>query len=115
MCMIIIFKLLFSKPLGQSRPNFIWGPLGKRECKICENGLTHMTKMAAMLIYGKTFSRIQSPMFLKHGIPHKRLSSTKFDLDLFTSKVRFGCLYFRMGKLLESHLMGKHCNREKDV
>ena len=29
-------------------------------------------------------------------------SSTKFDLDLFTSKVRFGCLYIIMGKLLES-------------
>ena len=45
----------------------------------------------------------------------KDSSSTKFDLDLFTSKVRFGCLYIRMEKLLESHLMGKHCNREKDV
>ena len=54
MCMIIIFKLLFPKPLGQSRPNFIWSPLGKRECKFCENGLTHMTKMAAMPIYGKS-------------------------------------------------------------
>ena len=42
-------------------------------------------------------------------------SSTKVDLDLFTGKVRFGCLYIRMGKLLESHLMGKDCNREKDV
>ena len=72
MCMIIIFKLLFSKPLGQSRPNFIWSPLGKRECKFCENGLTHMTKMAAMPIHGEIFSRIQSLMFLKHGIPHKR-------------------------------------------
>ena len=42
-------------------------------------------------------------------------SSTEFDLDLpvFTSKVKFGCLYIRMGKLLESHLMGKYCNREK--
>ena len=42
-------------------------------------------------------------------------SSTEFDLDLFTCKVRFGCLYIRMGKLLQCHLMGKYCNREKYV
>ena len=82
----------FLETLGQSRPNFIWSPLEKRECKFCENGLTHMNKMAAMPIYGKIFCRIQSPVFLKQV--------SKFDLDLFTSKVRFGCLYIRMGKLL---------------
>ena len=53
MCMIIIFKQLFSKPLGQSRPNFMWSPLGKRKCKFCLNGLTYMIKMAAMPIYDK--------------------------------------------------------------
>ena len=35
MCMQIIFKQLFSKLLGLSKPNFMWSPLGKRECKFC--------------------------------------------------------------------------------
>ena len=39
------------KPLGQSKPN--WSLLGKIEHKFCENGLDHMTKMAAMPIYGQ--------------------------------------------------------------
>ena len=34
-CMIIFFKQVFSKPLGQSRPNLLWSPLGKRERKFC--------------------------------------------------------------------------------
>ena len=43
------------------------GPLGKKNCS---NGLGHMTKMAAMPIYGKNlkkifFSRTTGPMTLK--------------------------------------------------
>ena len=34
-CMIIFFKQVFSKPLGQSRPNLLWSPLGKREREFC--------------------------------------------------------------------------------
>ena len=48
------FQKSFSlKPLGQSRPNFMWSLLGKRDPKVCKNGLGHMTKLAAMPIYGK--------------------------------------------------------------
>ena len=51
----------------------------KRECKFCENGLGHMTKVAAMPIYDKVFCRAQSPVILKHGICRIRdSSSTKF-------------------------------------
>ena len=37
------------KPLGQLNSNFIWRLLRK----VCSNGPGHMTKMAAMPIYGK--------------------------------------------------------------
>ena len=90
----------------------MWSPLGKRERKFCENGLTHMSKMADMPIYGKIFCRIQSPMILKMSCHIRDSSSTKFDLNLFTGKVTFSFLYIRMGKLLESHLMDKHCTRD---
>ena len=39
------------KQLGQSKPNFMWSLLGKADTKANING--HMTKMAAMPIYGK--------------------------------------------------------------
>ena len=40
-------------------PNFIWSLLGKGEQKfIYVNGLGHMTKIAAMPIYGKTFNNL---------------------------------------------------------
>ena len=80
MCMIIIFKQLFSKLLGQSRPNFMWSPLGKRERKFCEKcSCSHDQDSchAHIYIYGKIFCRAQSPMILKHGMPHKRLKLYK--------------------------------------
>ena len=70
--------------------------LGKRACKFCENGLAHMTMVAAMPIYGKIFFRTQSPRILKMPCCIRDSSSTKFDLDLFTGKVTFICLYIRM-------------------
>ena len=42
------------KPLGQSKPNFIWSILGKGE-KVYINGQGHMTKMAATAINRKNF------------------------------------------------------------
>ena len=35
------------------KPKLYVEPSWKRECKFCEKGLTQMTKMAAMPIYGK--------------------------------------------------------------
>ena len=65
------------KPLGQSKPNFMCCLLGKREPKFCNNGLGHMTKLAAMPIYGNIFGRTQSPMILKHYMSYKRLKLYK--------------------------------------
>ena len=90
----------------------MWSPLGKRERKFCENGLAHMTMVAAMTIYGKIFCRTQSHMILKMPCRIKDSSSSKFDLDLFTCKATFSCLYIRMGKLFERQLMDKHCKRD---
>ena len=101
----------------------MWSLLGQREPKFCENGLGHMTKVAAMpIIYmAKLFCRTQSPMILKHVMSNKRLNLYKVcinddpGLTLTYFKVKFGCLYTRIGKMLESHLMGKPCSRENDV
>ena len=43
--------------------------------KVCINGLGHMTKMAAMPIYGinlskSFFPRPGEPIFMKHGMQH---------------------------------------------
>ena len=58
MCMIIIFKQTFLETARPIKAKPYMEPSWKEECKFCENGLTHMTKMAAMPIYGKIFSRI---------------------------------------------------------
>ena len=49
------------KPLGQSKPNFMWSLLGKGGTKVYINGSGHMTKMAAMPIYGKNLKKSSSP------------------------------------------------------
>ena len=58
--MTIIFKKAFSlKPLGQSKLNFMWSLLGKREHEFCKkNHFRHITKIAAMAIYGKILKHI---------------------------------------------------------
>ena len=50
------------KLLGQSNQNFIWSLLGKGGgAKVYINGLGHMTKMAAMPIYGENLKK-SSPL-----------------------------------------------------
>ena len=48
------------KSLGQSKPNFMWSLLGSLEKKVYIKGTGHLTKMAAMLIYGKNFQKSSS-------------------------------------------------------
>ena len=50
-------------------------PTSDRRTKVCSNGLGHMTKMAAMTIYGKNlkkgfFSETKRPITLKLGMQH---------------------------------------------
>ena len=60
------------KPLGRSKPNFMWSPwVGGT--KFCLRHLGHMTKMAATPIYGQNpskifFSRTGRPIFTKLGM-----------------------------------------------
>ena len=60
------------KPLGRSKPNFMWILLGLGEQYITRH-LGHMTKMAATPIYGKNpskifYSRTSRPIFTKLGM-----------------------------------------------
>ena len=45
------------KLLGRLKPNFIRSLLGKGETKVYSNGPGHLTKMAAMSIYGKNLKK----------------------------------------------------------
>ena len=45
------------KPLGQSKPNFMWSFLGKGGTKVYINRPGRMTKVAAMPIYGKNLKK----------------------------------------------------------
>ena len=46
------------KPLDQSKPNFMWSLLWEGGTKVSINGPGHMTKMAAMPIYGKNLKNL---------------------------------------------------------
>ena len=52
------FQTSSPKPLGQSKPNFIWSLLGKGGKKVYMDGPGHMTKIAATPIYGKNLQKI---------------------------------------------------------
>ena len=69
------------------------------------NYLVHMTKMAAMSIYGKNLSKIFSesggPISKKLGMKHqwlKYINRPCGDLDLFYDKVNIGRQCIGMGK-----------------
>ena len=51
------------KPLGRLKPNFIVEPSWDWGTKVCLNGPGHMTKLAAMSIYGKNLKKnlLQNP------------------------------------------------------
>ena len=53
-------KIFFSKTAGPIEAKFHWEPPWVRGAKVCLGHLGHMTKMAAMPIYGKNPSKIFS-------------------------------------------------------
>ena len=68
-----ISKDFSSETTGPFVTKFHIQPSGPLEKKTCSNGLDHMTKMAAMPIYGKNlknifFSRTKRLMTLKFGM-----------------------------------------------
>ena len=85
----------------------MWSLLGKGEVYI--NGLGHMTKMAAMPIYGKKiFSRTRSPMIMKLGMYHWGLKLYKvfinddpgLTLTYFVAMSNWVICTFEWGKLI---------------
>ena len=86
--------------------------------KVYINGLGHMTKVAAMPIYGKKhkkifFSRGRSPMILKRGMSHWGLKlytvyindDPGLTLTYFIARSNWVPCTFEWGKLLQSILM----------
>ena len=78
------------------------------ELKVCSNGPGHMTKMAAMPIYGKnlkkSFHQKADDLETWYAASGARVLPSLFkwcpwvDLDLFYGKVKFDPLCFSMGK-----------------
>ena len=106
------------KPLGQSKPNFVWSLSWIGEWKINRRGLGHMTKMATIPIYGKNpskifFSRTKGPMTLWLGRKHWGLGpiivcsndEARLTLIYFTARSNLVSYAFIWGKLSESNLM----------
>ena len=57
------FQTSSLKPLGQSKPDFVWSLLGWWEIVLI-NGTGHMTKMATMLIYDKNFQKSHTELIV---------------------------------------------------
>ena len=84
-------------------------------------GPGHMTKMAAMPIYGKTLKNLllQNQKSYDFETWHvasgtqalQSLYKCFVDLDLFYSKVKFGNLGFSLGKSENSGFFRKYCSQ----
>ena len=92
--------------------------MGLGGAKVCSNGPGHMTKMAAMPIYGKNLkkiSRTKKLMTSKVGMQHRVLKyyqvcsndDPELTLNLFYGKVKFGPLHFCMGKNVKQLIFQK--------
>ena len=100
----------FLETAGQIEAKFHVESPWDGETKIYSNGPGHMTKMAAMPIYGNNltktfFSGTKRPMTMKLGMQHRVLkyyqTCSNDDpglTDLFYGKDKFGPLCFCMGK-----------------
>ena len=90
-----------------------------RRKKVCSNGHGHMTKMVTMLITGNNLQKSSFPepndrdhWNLVYTIGHS--SSTKFVQMKtpgwpFSAEVKFGTLFFFIGKHLNSGFLGNCC------
>ena len=74
--MLSTFSNIFSSETsGPIKVKFHMEPPRDGGMKVCSTGPGHMTKVAAMLIYGKNLKKIfysgtKRPMTLKHGMHH---------------------------------------------
>ena len=101
-------NIFSSETTGPIKVKFHMELLQDRGTKVCSNGPDHMTKMAAMPVYGKNLKKSSSlePKGLKTcytSLSARVLPSFLkwwpwVDLDLFYGKVKYGPLCFCMGK-----------------
>ena len=120
---LIISNIFFSKTACPIKAKFYVEPPKVRGTKVCSRHLGHMTKTAAMPIYGKNPSKSSSPepagRFSRNLVCNIGDSSpSKFvqmmtwsDLDLFYGKVKFGNLGFSVGKRENSAFFRKDCSQ----
>ena len=75
------FSKIFSETAWSIKPKFYVEPPWEGGTKVCINGSGHMTKMAVMPIYGKTFKNLLlqtgSPLILNLGMQHRGLKFYK--------------------------------------
>ena len=60
-CCMSTFSNISSETTGPIEAKFHMKPPWDRGTKVCSNGPGHMTKMAAMAIYGKNLKKSSSP------------------------------------------------------
>ena len=77
-CMSAFSNIFSSETVGVIKAKFHIEPTWDRGTKDCSNAPGHMTKMAAMPIYGKNLKKIffcgtKRPMALKLGMQHRVL------------------------------------------
>ena len=94
----MLFKHLSSETTGPIKVKFHMELLWDGGTKVCSNGPGHITKMAAMPIYGKNIKKSSSPelrpMALKLSMPHRVLEHYQvcsnddpgFTLTYFTAR-----------------------------
>ena len=76
-CVLSTFSNIFSQTIGPSGDDLHMEPPWDGGTKVCSNGPGHMTKMAAMPIYGKSLQNLllwnQQAMTLKLSTQHRVL------------------------------------------
>ena len=79
-CSVSTFSNIFSSDITEPiEAKFHVEPPWDRRTKGCSNGSGHMTKMAAMPIYGKNLKESSpEPMTLKLGMQHRMLEYYQF-------------------------------------
>ena len=100
-------KIFFSETAWPIKAKFYMKHLWEGGTNVFINNPGHMTKMAAMPIYGKNpsklfFTRTTKPMSTKLDMKHQRLEDynvlINYDHDLLYSKVNIGRSCICMGK-----------------
>ena len=116
-------KIFLSKTAWPIKAKFHVEPPWEGVKKVCINGPSHMTTMAATAIYGKNLQKCSSPepeglWFWNLACSIRGSSSTKYINDdpgltftYFTAMSNLVAYTFEWGKVLQSHLMGKTCSK----